>query len=204
MEFYFLRLLCEISTCNPAFFSQLEFMIYLHATLLALLICPAGWLGSNSNELDWSSNRRLTWEDFKASPDPHSTNAALTSANIKFEYGYGAKGFTYHIRCLFNKKQSWGRVQTDYILSHEQGHFDIAEISARKLNKLLKEYKPGKPSDISRDISHIYENAMQELDNMQENYDSETQFSINKPKQQEWLEKIRKILSSLESYSSYP
>lgn len=178
-------------------------MMKLHLALFTILFWPLTWFSGNGNELDWSAERRLAWEDFKASPNPHSTNAALTSANIKFEYAFGSGGFTYHIRCLFNKKQSWGRVQTDYILSHEQGHFDIAEINARKLNKQLKAYVPGRTEDISRDINRIYQDAMQDLDKMQEAYDLETNYSINKPRQQEWLEKIRITLKSLEGFSSY-
>jgi len=33
-------------------------------------------------------------------------------------------------------------VKNDYILSREQAHFDITELYAGKLNKILKAYKP--------------------------------------------------------------
>ena len=79
----------------------------------------------------------------KQSTDSNSPNAALTGTNIKFDFSYSSEtGFKYHITCQFDKNSSWGRVKTDYILSHEQGHFDIAEIYTRKLCKAFREYKP--------------------------------------------------------------
>src|SRR5580704_14365013 len=113
--------------------------------------------------IDWDANRKLKWDDFMAAPDKNSPNAAETSSTIKFDYSYNGRELKYHIACQFDKKKSWVRVKTDYILSHEQGHFDIAEIFARKLNKSLKEYTVVKVSDLTRDVNHIYENSMQQL-----------------------------------------
>ena len=93
-------------------------------------------------------------------------------------------------------------MKNDYILSHEQAHFDIAEIYARKLNKLLRSYKPDE-NNFTRDVNKIYENVMKEYNDMQEEYDQETNFSINKIKQEEWLGKVSKELDNLNKYSKY-
>jgi len=157
-----------------------------------------------SNSLiDWNADRKLTWDDFKAKPDKNSPNAALTGTNIKFNFSYSSdKGFRFHISCQFDKNSSWGRIKTDYILSHEQGHFDIAEIYARKLFKALKEYRPD-VDKANKEVNKIYEKIMNELHDAQLQYDRETNFSINKPEQNRWLIKISDELKNSEAYADY-
>jgi hypothetical protein len=153
--------------------------------------------------IDWSPTQKLTWEDFKAPPDMNCRNAALTASAIQFNFTYDGQ-LKYTITCQFDKNKSWGKVKTDYILSHEQGHFDITEIFARKLNKSLAEYTVGNVKSLNKDLNKIYESTMHQLNNMQNVYDSETNFSINKEKQAEWLEKINKELKDLNNYANYP
>ncbi len=170
--------------------------------LLALSLSKKNAPEQNNSLIDWSADRKLSWADFKADPDPSSPNAALTSSIIKYDFAYNdAEGFKFHIHCQFNKSNSWGRTKTEYILSHEQGHFDITEIFARKLNKAFKEYKPG--SDIKKEVTKIYKDTMHQLGEMQAQYDKETNFSRNKPQQEEWLKKITDGLKELQSYANY-
>ena len=169
--------------------------------ILISLSCLSS-LKQDNSLIDWSADKKLSWNDFKAEPEKGYSAAALTSTNIKIDFGYYNESLQYHIRCRFDKNKSWGRVKNDYILSHEQVHFDIAEIYARKLNKVLKTYKPNE-DHISKDVNKIYENIMHEYYNKQEEYDKETNFSINKIKQEEWLKKVSNELSELKNYSNY-
>jgi hypothetical protein len=170
---------------------------------LLITFLSSGHSHKSNSLIDWSADRKLTWDDFKAKADKNSPNAALTGTNIKFDFSYSSdKGFTYHITCQFDKNSSWGRVKTDYILSHEQGHFDMAEIYARKLNKALKEYTPDM-SKANKEVNKIYEKVMRELSAAQVEYDRETNFSINKPEQNRWLIKISDELKNSASYADY-
>jgi predicted secreted Zn-dependent protease len=153
--------------------------------------------------IDWKADYKLNWGDFKARPDANSPNAALTSTAIKFDFSYNDGNLKFHTRCQFDKSISWGRVKNDYILSHEQGHFDITEIHARKLNKALKEYTVDNANNVSRDLNKIYEKTMRELHNMQTAYDAATDFSINHDKQNEWLKKISDELKELKNFENY-
>jgi len=172
--------------------------------LFSILISLLHFSSSNQDNslIDWNAGRKLNWSDFKAEPKKDYAAAALTSTSIKIDCGYSNNIAKYHISCSFDKKKSWGRVKNDYILSHEQAHFDIAEIYARKLNKLLRSYKPDE-NNFTRDVNKIYENVMKEYNDMQEEYDQETNFSINKIKQEEWLGKVSKELDNLNKYSKY-
>ena len=169
--------------------------------LLISLLRPAPFK-QNNDLIDWSAERKLTWSDFRAEPVKNSPAAALTSTSIKIDFESNNGSFQYHIRCRFDKNKSWVRVRNDYILAHEQAHFDIAEIYARKLNKVLKAYKPN-DAHLSSDVNRIYDSMMKEYYEKQEEYDDETNYSINKGKQEEWLKKVKEELSDLRDYASY-
>jgi hypothetical protein len=176
-------------------------MKFLSQVLLIILL--SSFKIHNSSLIDWSPERKLTWDDFKSKPDKGSPNAALTGTNIKFDFSYSSDaGFKYHISCQFDKNSSWGRVKTDYILSHEQGHFDIAEIYARKLCKAFREYSPD-VENANKEVNKIYDRVMHELHDEQLRYDHETNFSIKKEQQMAWLKKIDEDLKSLQAYANY-
>ncbi len=152
--------------------------------------------------ISWNPDQRLTWADYKGNVKPDSDAAASTATYLGIEYNFNSKGFGYKITCSFSKTKSWGIHKTDYILAHEQGHFDIAEIFARKLNMKLSEYKFNK-NNFKNDLRKIYESITAEKEEMQNAYDLETNHSINKNKQKEWLKKIDRLLNDYEQYSGY-
>ena len=176
-------------------------MNILIAFMLPLLLLTAPDPGQ-ANLIEWNGDRRLTWNDFKGKVPVNAANAALTNTAINVEFGFSKKGMTYSIKCRFDKNKSWVRVKNDLVLGHEQGHFDIAELHARKLNKALKEYKFNSKT-VSDDVNRIYENTMKDHHQFQSEYDQQTDFSRKVEKQVEWLGKINNELKSLEAYRAY-
>lgn len=170
--------------------------------LLAMFSFFAVKNDKNESLVDWNPARRLTWDDFKGKPDPSTGNAALTSTSINIDYSYNKRELRYAIRCQFDPSKSWGRVRNNHILGHEQAHFDIAEIHARLLYKMLKEYK-FRSSSVNDDIAKIYESVMQKHHDMQAQYDGETDYSRNPPHQSEWQDKIQETLDELEAFADY-
>jgi hypothetical protein len=175
-------------------------------SIIALLISSA-FISSPAptNEeqlLRWSSNRRLTWDDYLAQPDPASDAAASTTTYLGIDYHFSSSGFSYKIDSRFSKTRSWGLYKTDYILAHEQGHFDIAEVYARKLNQRMSEYKFDRKT-YQKDLKKIYDEVIEEKEETQNRYDRETRHSINKDKQYEWLDKIRVMLEETEEFADY-
>jgi len=152
--------------------------------------------------LDWSATRKLTWEDYKSKPNPYSDAAASTTTYLGISYNISSRSFSYKIESRFSKSRSWGLHKTSYILSHEQGHFDIAEIFARKLHKKMSEYKFNRKT-YQKDLNKIYEEVTKEKTEMQNNYDIETDHSIRKKVQAEWLKKIASMLEEYEDYADY-
>ena len=152
--------------------------------------------------LKWDAGRKLTWSDYQAPPDPFSDAAASTTSVLLISYTISSGGFSYKIECGFSKKRSWGLHKSDYILSHEQGHFDIAEIFARKLHKKMSEYRFNKKT-FQKDWDKIYQDIINEKEAMQNAYDRETNHSIYKEKQAVWLVKINLLLEQYKNYAGY-
>jgi uncharacterized membrane protein len=171
---------------------------------VSCLTAPSILFAQNSSEelMEWDASRKLTWSDYKASPNPESDAAASTTTLLSIEYNISSTNFGYKIQSRFSKTRSWGLHKTDYILSHEQGHFDIAEVYARKLHKKLSEYKFNKKT-FKKDLKEIYDELTNEKEETQNEYDRETRHSINKTKQAEWLKKIEEMLEEYEEYAGY-
>ncbi len=157
---------------------------------------------NNEELIDWNASRKLSWEDYKASPNPRSDAAASTTTYLRISYDITSEGFTYKIRSQFSKTSSWGRYKTDYILKHEQGHFDIAEIYARMLNKQMSEYVFNHQR-YQEDLNNIYFTIEREREQMQEDYDNETNHSINKEKQEIWFKKIDSLMKTYDEWKNY-
>ena len=155
----------------------------------------------NEDYIPWNTERKLTWDDFTADAPGNTSDAALTTTYVGFSYSKSRNVISYKIECKFQKSRSWGRVKTEYILKHEQGHFDIAEIFARKLNKEIKAYLA--KSNNHEGLNPIYSKVMQEKRDMQEQYDKESNHSIHKVKQGEWDEKIEDLLDESDDFGDY-
>lgn len=170
--------------------------------LLFLFLFPfIAFAQPDDDLINWSPGRKLRWTDYLAEPDTRSGAAASTSTQIGFEYHVRDNKLTYTITCRFSRTKSWGRYKNDYILSHEQGHFDIAEVFTRKLVKAISGYSFN-PASYKNDLRDIYTGIMSDKEKLQQEYDSETDYSRNKPKQEEWLKKIKNMLDELERFSN--
>jgi hypothetical protein len=171
---------------------------------ISLALSPLFCLSQDKDEelLFWTAGHRLTWTDYKGKADPSTGAAASTATFLGIDYTFSPKGLTYTITCSFSKTRSWGLHKNEYILQHEQGHFDIAEIFARKLNMKMATYKFNR-SSYKADLQKIYDDVVNEKEEIQNAYDKETDHSIKKDKQAEWLKKIEKMLKEYEAYAGY-
>jgi hypothetical protein len=156
-----------------------------------------------SNEyIPWTPSQRLSWEDFQCEPKRGTDAVASTSTSLGIAYQMQNNKLTYHITCNFSKSKSWGLMKTDYILAHEQGHFDITEIFARKLNEALQNYEFNKRT-FKQDINNIYQSIVTQKEEFQKMYDEDSDHSRNRRQQYDWLSKIQKLLDETEAYAMY-
>ena len=153
--------------------------------------------------IPWNFSRRLSWDDFLCEPLRGTDAVASTSTSLGIAYQLENGELTYSISCNFSKLKSWGLLRTDYILAHEQGHFDITEICARRLYKALREY-PFDRKNYRRDVNNIYKAIVKEKEDMQAAYDAESDHSRNRKVQYEWLLNIQQQLDETAPYAEYP
>ncbi len=153
--------------------------------------------------IPWLTEHRLSWDDFLCEPRRNTDAVASTSTALGIAYQIKGGQLTYQITCKFSKNKSWGLIKTGYILAHEQGHFDITEIFARKLYQALNGYRLNRPT-FQMDINEIYETVIEAKEAFQAAYDGETDHSRNKRKQAEWLERIDMLLTDTEPFAAYP
>ncbi|MFL5773866.1 MAG: hypothetical protein ACJ75F_11950 [Flavisolibacter sp.] len=152
--------------------------------------------------IPWTQTQRLSWDDFQCEPKRGTDAVASTSTSLGIAYQLQNGKLTYHITCNFSKVKSWGLMRTDYILAHEQGHFDITEIFARKLNEALQNYEFNRRT-FKRDINDIYQNIVAQKEEFQKMYDEDSDHSRNRKQQYDWLIKIQTLLDETEPYASY-
>ena len=148
----------------------------------------------------------LTPDDFKlAAPDPVPTDAgismvAMTYAELRYSYHYRfeekngratAWPVDVEVFAVMVRAKSWNtQPQSVRILDHEQGHFDLAEIHARraseKLNKALADRKyigRGKTeaearTDLESQLNKAFEALVDQLMAEQKEYDRATQHGL--------------------------
>ena len=150
---------------------------------------------------------KLTWADFKGKPVLSSNAAAITNAGIGFKMMFHSQDnvTTLHItvNCNFYISDSWVKdgKRTPYILNHEQQHFDIAYIHAMQLIQKLQTAKYTR-EDYSKVIEKIYYQAQDNLQTMQNAYDTETKNSVLTDQQEMWDKKIDAQLALLTKQST--
>lgn len=157
----------------------------------------------NCDKLTWDSTNRLSWIDFQGDiPDEIGLKTAVTFVQIEI-VGDVYEGEIPDVKVVANflKDKSWTVVSDDETLKHEQLHFDITELHARKLRKRFSILVREKEADFE-----VYKNCYYSivLDNneMQKKYDGEVYF--NAKRQKEWQEKITKELEELKEYEYIP
>jgi hypothetical protein len=153
--------------------------------------------------IPWMDTRKLNWEDFQSEPQRNSEAVASTSTEMGLTYVVKYNSFTYNITCNFSKTKSWGIVKTPYILAHEQGHFDVTEIFARKLHKALQEYQFDH-NNYRNEISRIYDKIVEEKEAFQKMYDKHSDHSRNHKHQFQWQDKIQELLLETAPFADYP
>lgn len=175
----------------------------LQASAAASSGTPKNMVNNEDEMIPWRNQRKLSWEDFLSSPQKQGEAVASTSTSLGISYQVKNGELTYTITCNFSKKKSWGLLKTDYILAHEQAHFDITELHARKLYEALYNYEFN-PDTFKKDIASIYEKIVAQKEEMQQAYDRETDHSRRKITQNNWLEKIDSMLWDTEPFAAYP
>jgi len=149
-------------------------------------------------EQPWYANRPLSWSDFRGPIEETSGASAITASGISYSFSTyfdsGEMKVDYQVQAFFYPTKSWYRPSlcTDIILAHEQLHFDISELFARKMSREMVQTKFTK--NVKAEVKSIYRKTLRDLNDFQNKYDGQTDFSRNRLEQERWILEIEKAL----------
>lgn len=173
--------------------------------IILLLLSFFGIISSFEEEkIAWDANRPLTWEDFRGIPNRADAYVASTNSGISFSFSFsernGVANVQYTVVSNFYPDLSWYRPErvTQYILEHEQTHFDISELHARKLRKALSSLSHNR--DFKEKAEVIYNSLEAERRAMQTQYDKESDHSNVKEMEFQWRTRVAEDLNALDAW----
>ena len=160
-----------------------------------------------------TTHRQITWDDFKgrltrSKIEQAQISTAIHTAPFDVKMRQLNKGFwvaaplALEFYAAMSKVQSGAgkAARTDQLLAHEQGHFDLTEIMARRLGqKLVGVEGQGASaaqarSNVISKIEQAHREAVDALHAWQAEYDRETQHGVHRRRQRVWSEKISELL----------
>jgi hypothetical protein len=147
----------------------------------------------------YSPKRPLSWNDFKANPTGASRFSATVFPSFAYEGDSEVKDGIIHLNLTMKvyvlKSSSWVKegAKDPYGLNHEQRHFDIVKLVAERFKQKIK------PNDLSvadynSNIQYHFIESYREMNQLQDQYDGETQHGINKVAQEQWNQRLEKEL----------
>ena len=158
-------------------------------------------ISAADDTVSWQS-KRLTWEDFNGHPDRRYVNTvALTSSSINIFYHGRESNPTITVTCTFYRRNSWVKDEgrNAEVLQHEQLHFDISELYARKLRRAISQLPKSQRN--WQTVQRLYKQANEECSDYQERYDHATHHSILRSVQQQWNKRVADELGAFDSYA---
>jgi len=155
-----------------------------------------------SYEIEWCRQRNISWEDFWGKPDSSSRYSAISATYIQEKHKCDYRNrFTFSVRSVFLKTQSWSTdKKSAKLLHHEQLHFDLTEVYARKLRKVFSELD--NPCQMSKtQVKSIIDNLYDEMEKAHNLYDHETVHGLRTNRQEFWTKIIGEALFELDSFA---
>ena len=174
---------------------------------------PAAMVAAVDRELarhdavPWSASRRLSWDDFRGIPpasDPE--RAAETAYSLFHALGCRGKTFQFRVVAAVLPRQSWVRpailanpAQNSRTLRHEQTHFDLSEVHARRMRRYFSELRePCLKSE--PELAAQSDRLIREEATAQRRYDEETNHGRNVQRQSSWDADVARQVASLDRF----
>ncbi|MGJ8593336.1 MAG: DUF922 domain-containing protein [Aquaticitalea sp.] len=178
-----------------------------YKTVIAICLSAVLLIPMNDKVISWRDDLKLTWTDFKGPPKAHKYAVAVTASGITFEFSVKELNaeiisFDTKVEAHFYPDKSWyiKKEGTPQILAHEQLHFDITELYARKFRQQIAQLKVN--GKLKTQLRELHLNINKELALAQNLYDQETDNSVNRDFQAKWVLYVEQELAKLEAYKS--
>ena len=153
------------------------------------------------------SDRLLTWDDFRAAaPADRGDRGAQTAYTVFHAAQCTGDRFEFRVLAAMIPDQSWVAppVRKDSALSartlrHEQTHFDLTEVHARRLRRYFAElYSPCTRG--TAELDALAGRFMDEESQAQRRYDNETRYGRDAEPQRAWDADVARQLRALDRF----
>ena len=148
-------------------------------------------LNNFDDSISWSQ-----FNEFSARPSGQIEYAEINVGSA-LNYGYDQNGnsvivSTLDVTITVVRNESWvvTSAKSDYLLKHEQGHYDITSLGARELYNHVLNTKGNSVENFKSKISELKRVIQRKINTANKMYDKQTDHSINKQLQETWDKKI--------------
>jgi hypothetical protein len=165
--------------------------------------------------VEWSDGRKLAVKDFRGNIPSRATETSLSWVAIEATWECQEGKASSQARAVFDPNRSWWRDAVPSLwhnvddaslvaspddggralLAHEQLHFDMTEVWARRIREEFKTLTvfcrtPAGPREFEKAIADLERQWQEE----QQRYDKETSHGTDASRQRAWTEKVAKTL----------
>jgi len=157
---------------------------------------------ADDHAFPWSATRPLTWDDFQGTPPTEGPEGAKTSYTLYYAWKCRGESFEFRAIAGFRPRESWVKAvvlndgtQRRTVLGHEQTHFDLAEVHARRIRRAFAAltHPCGQPDG---ELSALAQRLAQAEKAEQRRYDAETNHGLIAVKQAAWSLQTRRRLAA--------
>ena len=148
----------------------------------------------------WSAARRLRWSDFRGQPPGRGEEGAKTAYALFYAWKCRGDAFDFRVIAAFRPRQSWVKAvivndsaQSRSALGHEQTHFDLAEMHARRMRQYFNAL-PDACRKTDRELTTLARQLLQEEKAEQQRYDAETGHGLRAGQQATWSREVARRL----------
>jgi hypothetical protein len=139
--------------------------------------------------------------DFQGRP-PSGPEGAKTAYVLYSLWKCKGQAFDYRVSVAFRTRESWVKdlvlndsTQSRTVLEHEQSHFDLGEVHARRMRQAFRGLtNPCRRSEAELDA--VADGVAREEREEQRRYDAETTHGLNVRQQATWTMEIRRRLTA--------
>lgn len=187
--------------------------------LFFALILLLSFVQQQSDLIFWNTKRPLRFEDFKAVQKDtiqigNTGRFKGAQSQLKFKFNTSQSSYTttpkIEVLVYFNPNDSWMLIKDERTLEHEQIHFNIAELYARKMRKSIDSLSKLNVYDFQIYKDKIYD-WNKKYDNCNILFDQEIDDRVyylngkflshkDKGQQKKWKEKVDVELKILEKF----
>lgn len=151
----------------------------------------------------WSAARPLAWKDFRGTAPSGGMEGAQTAYSLFYGLRCTRNLFQFQVTTGFLPRESWVKPsvvasaeESRRTLEHEQTHFDLSEVYARRMRKYFADlYRPcDQALDQWRNVAQKY---TRDEASAQDRYDDETRHGLIPARQRTWNQDVAQQLKEL-------